>query len=92
MFQIDALREDAVLVQRDQLAERRRASAARRRIVFDGRLPSKVRCGTSQSGVPSALHLVGRLAEGQRLGLGEDVRHQQVVVRAERVERLREAR
>ena len=30
--------------------------------------------------------LLGPLAEGQCLGLGEDVRHQQVVVRAQRVE------
>ena len=60
--------------------------------MFDGRLPSKVRCGTSQSGVPSALTSSGRLAEGQRLGLGEDVGHQQVVVLAQRVQRLARSR
>jgi len=36
-------------------------------------------------------HLVRRLAEGERLGLGEDVGEQQVVVPAERVERPAEA-
>ena len=56
----DALREDAVLVKRDQLAERRRREPVGR-IVFDGRLPSKTRCGTSQSGVPSALTCSGVL-------------------------------
>src|SRR5690349_24583951 len=30
-------------------------------MVFDGRLPSKTRCGTSQSGVPSALTCSGVL-------------------------------
>ena len=60
------------------------------RIVFDGRLPSKTRCGTSQSGVPSALTSFGRLAERQRLGLGEDVRQQHVVMPAKRIERLGE--
>ena len=37
-------------------------------------------------------HLVGRLAEGERLGLGEDVGEQQVVVVAERVQRLARSR
>ena len=58
------------------------------RIVFDGRLPSKTRCGTSPSGCAFRPHLFGRLAEGQRLGLGEDVRQEHVVVPAERIERL----
>ena len=49
-----ALGEDAVLVERDQLAERCRRQPSSR-MVFDGRLPSNTRCGTSQSGVPSAL-------------------------------------
>ena len=52
MFQIDTLGEHAVLVQRDQLPERRRRERGSRS-VFDGRLPSNVRCGTSQSGDPS---------------------------------------
>ena len=81
-----ALGEDAVLVERDQLAERRPASSASSRMVFDGRLPSNSRCGTSQSGVPSALTCFGGLAEGQRLGLGEDIGQQHVVMPAERVQ------
>ena len=52
------------------------------RIVLVGRLPSKVLCGTSQSGAPSARTSSGRLAERQRLGLGEDVGHQEIVVLA----------
>jgi hypothetical protein len=52
--------------------------------VFVGRLPSNVRCGTSQSGEPSAFDLVRRLAEGQRFALREDVREQHVVMLAER--------
>ncbi len=56
-------------------------------MVFEGRLPSKTRCGTSQSGVPSALTCFGGLAEGQRFGLREDVGHEHVVMVAERVER-----
>ncbi len=41
--------------------------------------------------MPSARHFVRRLAEGQRLGLREQVRHQQVVLAAERIEALAEA-
>ncbi len=37
---------------------------------------------------PLGLDLLGRLAECQRLGLGEDVRNEYVVVATERVERL----
>ena len=36
------------------------------------------------------LHLLGRLAEGQRLGLGKDVGQEDVVVPAQGVERLGE--
>ena len=86
-----ALREDAVLVERDELAERARASAGRPGACSTAGCPRTSRCGTSASGVPSAAHLLGRLAERQRLGLREDVGHQQVVMLAERVERLREA-
>jgi hypothetical protein len=41
-----------------------------------------------QTGVPFCLHLLGRLAEGQCLGLREDIRQQHVVVPAERRERV----
>jgi hypothetical protein len=61
------------------------------RMVLDGRLPSKTRCGHEPFGRAFGLDLLGGLAEGQRLGLGEDVGHQHVVVAAERVERLAEA-
>ena len=57
-----------------------------------GRLPSNTRMGTSQSGEPSAATCFGGLAEGQRLGLGEDVGHQQIVLPAERAQRLAEGR
>ena len=56
-----------------------------------GRLPSITRCGTTRSARALGADLVRGLAEGERLGLGEDVRGEDVVVVAERVERLREA-
>ena len=60
------------------------------KIVFDGRLPSNTRCGTSQSGSAFGFHLFRRFAERQRLGLRKHVRHQHVVMRPERRKRLRE--
>ncbi len=56
--------------------------------MLDGRLPSKVRCGTSHAGVPSARTSCWSFAKGQRLCLGKHVGHEQVVVAAERVKRL----
>jgi len=50
----DALREDAVLVKRDEFAENFRREAISKDDIR-GRLPSKTRWGTSASGVPSAL-------------------------------------
>ena len=41
--------------------------------------------------VPSACDLLGGFAEGEGLGLREDVGHQDIVMAAERVERLGEA-
>src|SRR5579885_3557816 len=38
-----------------------------------------------------SLHLFGGLAKGQRLGLRKEVRHQQVMVMSERIQRLAEA-
>jgi len=58
-------------------------------MVFDGRLPSKTRWGTSLSGVPSALTAPAS-AEGQRFGLANTFAISHVVVRPERVEGLRE--
>ena len=59
-----------------------------RRIVLDGRLPSKVRCGTSHAGVFSAWTSCGVLPKAMRLRLGKYVGQEQVVVAAERVKRL----
>ena len=44
-----------------------------------GRLPVNTRAGTIASAVPSAAHLVGGLAEREGLGLGEEVRQEQLV-------------
>ena len=68
----DTLGEDTVFVEGDQFAERSGVSRSAR-IVFDGRLPSKTRCGTRPVGVPSALTSSGRLSQSQRLGLGKHV-------------------
>ena len=84
-----ALGEDAVLVEGDQLAERlRREPFGQDRVRRPVALEDAVR--DEPIGRAFGLDLLGRLAEGQRLGLGEDVRQQHVVVPAERVERLRE--
>ena len=60
------------------------------RITFVGRLPSNTRCGTTVVGRSLGPHLLLGLAERERLGLREDVRHEDVVVVAERVQRLAE--
>jgi len=52
--------------------------------VFDGGLPSKTRCGTSQSG------LLGCLTEGKRLGLSENIGQQHVVMLAKWIQGLGE--
>ncbi len=83
----DALGEDAVLVERDELAERFRREplgedGVRRAVALE----DPVRHEPIRRAL--GLDFLGRLAEGQRLGLGEDVRQQHVVVPAERVERL----
>ena len=56
-----------------------------------GRLPSITRWGTIVLRRALGADLLLGLAERQRLGLGEHVGHQQVVVVAQRVERLGEA-
>ena len=91
MSQIDALREDAVLVEGDELAERRGGRAGRPAACSSAGCPRTRGAGTSQSAVPSARTSLGGLAERERLGLREHVGHQQVVVLADRVERVREA-
>src|ERR1700709_1434161 len=58
------------------------------RIVFDGRFPSNTRCGTSQSAVPSAFTCSAVFAESQRLSLRKHVRHQNVMMSSQRIQRL----
>ena len=60
------------------------------RITFVGRLPSNTRCGTTCLRRALGADLLLGLAERERLGLREHVRHQQVVVVAERVQVLGE--
>src|SRR5881628_3914135 len=82
-----ALREHAVLVKGDQLAENFRREpigedSVRRAVALEdsvGYEPIRRALG---------LDLLGRLAERQRLSLGEDVRQEHVVMTAELVERL----
>src|SRR5271166_1479978 len=59
------------------------------RTVFDGRLPSKVRCATSQSGDASARTSSGVLPKAS-FALREDVGEQHVMLFAQRVQRLAE--
>src|SRR5262249_35589271 len=59
-------------------------------MVFEGRLPSKTRWGTSQSGVPSALTCSAVLPKASASAWGEDIGQEHVVMAAERVERLAE--
>ena len=78
-----------MLVERDELAERCR----REPLGEDGvRRAIALEHPVRHQPVRRALGLdfLGRLAEGQRLGLGEDVRQEHVVVPAQRVERLDE--
>ena len=60
-------------------------------MVLDGRLPSNTRWGTSAVRRAFGLHLLRRLAEGQGLGLGEDIRDEDVVMPAQRIEGVHEA-
>ena len=84
------LGEDAVLVEGDQGAQRVRVEAlGEDRVGGAVALHHPVR--DDVLGRPLRPHLLRRFAEGERLALGEDVRHQQVVVVAERVVGLHEA-
>src|SRR5262245_19717042 len=83
----NALREDSVLVERHQLTERGRRELfgeehVRRAIALEYPVwPQPLRGALG-------LDFLRRLPEGQRLGLGEAVRQEDVVVPAQRVERL----
>ena len=87
-----ALGEHAVLVERDERARACAGVSRSARITLVGRLPSHHAVGNDVApACPSARDLLLGLAERERLGLGEHVRHQQVVVVAERVQGLGEA-
>src|SRR5262245_24351841 len=81
------LSEDGVLVERHELAER-----GRRELLGEERVRRAIALEHPVRHQPIwcalGLDFLGRLAEGQRLSLGEDVRQQYVVVPAQRVERL----
>ncbi len=78
------LGEDAVLVEGDQGAERERVEPlGEDRVGGAVALHHPVRHDLLRR--PLGPHLLRRLAEGERLALREDVRHQEVVVVAERV-------
>ena len=88
MFQIDALREDDVLVEGDEFAEHVRRQPVgkdrvRRAVAFEdavGHEPIRA--------CPPPLTSSAVLPKASASALGEHVRHQDVVVPAERVERL----
>ena len=85
-----ALGEHAVLVERDQLSQRRRGQSVHQDGV--GR-PVAFEHPVRDEPIRRAfgLDLLARFAEGERLGLREDVRQQHVVMPAERIERLSES-
>ena len=85
-----ALGEDAVLVERDERAEHRAASSRSARIMLVGRLPSITRCGTSPSAVPSARTSCSVLPKASASACAKTFDDQDVVVVADRVERLAE--
>src|SRR5271168_2294080 len=85
-----SLNEDAVFIECHKLAKCFRSH------LFgedDGGWAIALEGAVQREPLRSALgaHLFGGLAEGQSLGLGEDVGHEQVVMTAEWVERLVEA-
>src|SRR6266576_4917899 len=83
----NALGEDAMRVKSDELAERfRREPLGDKRIRWTVAIEDPVRHEPIRRAF--CLDFLGRLAEGQRLGLGEDVGQEHIVVPAERVERF----
>src|SRR2546430_17335801 len=84
-----ALREDVVLVESDELAQRFRVEPlgqdrGRRTVALEDPV------GHEPVGRPLRRHLFGRLPEGQGLALANAVRQQDAVRPAEGIERLRE--
>ena len=84
-----ALGKDAVLVEGDEFAEGFRSeplgeNRVRRAVALEDAV------GHEPIRRAFRLDLLGCLAEGQRLGLGEHIRQENVVVPAERIERLAE--
>ena len=89
--QIVALREHAVLVERDQRAQRLRRQpvgqdGVRGAVAFEGAV------GHQPFRRPLGADLLRGLAKRQRLGLREDVGHQQIVMVAQRVQRAGRSR
>ena len=83
----DALSEHAVLVERDELSERfRREPLGENRV--RGTIAVEHPVGDQAVRRALGLDFLARLAEGQRLGLRQHVREQQIVVSTERVQRL----
>ncbi len=85
-----ALHEDFVFVERDQLAQRLRRQA----IHQDGIgwvIALKGAMWHLKGGNTVGLDLLRRFAKSQRLGLREEVRHQQIVVRRQGMQRVAEA-
>src|SRR6202035_3985978 len=85
-----ALGEHAVLVERNQLSQRRRGQSVHqdgvgRSVAFENPVRNKPIWRAF------GLYLLGRFSEGERLGLRKDVRQQHIVMPAERVERLSES-
>ena len=59
--------------------------------VLVGRLASNTRRGALPSGVPSALTSSSLFPKGQCLGLREQIRHELIMMAADRIQRLPEA-
>src|SRR5450755_42262 len=82
-----ALGEDAVLVERDEFAERFGSElveedSVRRAVAFEDAMRNEPR------GSAFSLDLLGGLAESESFGLGENVGQKHVVMMAERIQRF----
>ena len=84
------LRKDAVFIEGDQSTKVCGVRRSARRVLV-GRLPSKLRCGHNQSGCSLGFYFIRGFAERQCLGLGEQIRHQQIVMVVQRIQSLAEA-